>query len=90
MLTDKEIEEKFKAIESRNIKVEADKAWETSNERKISVAVVTYLVVLIVMYLLWFENIFISALIPMCGYLLSTLWINPMKEKYLKKYMNNK
>jgi len=80
------LEKRIKAIEERNRRVENDKAWETSNFRKISVAVTTYIIITIVMYFLGFENIFIGALIPTFGFLLSTLSINLLKNIYLKKY----
>ena len=38
------IEEEISKIHSRNKKVEADKAWETSNTRKLVVALTTYFV----------------------------------------------
>ena len=58
------LEEQVLHIQKRNTKVEADKAWETSLERKVLVALITYIIVVIVMFLLQLENIFVSALIP--------------------------
>ena len=81
------LEKTIKKIEKRNKKVEADKSWETSTFRKVSVALVTYAFMIIVMYFLWMENVFINALIPTFGYILSTLWINILKKIYIK---NNK
>jgi len=78
------LEKSIKKLENRNKKVEADKSWETSNFRKISVAVITYLIILIIMYLLDFKDIFINALIPTFGFLLSTLSI--VKSKHLVKW----
>lgn len=44
------IEERLSAIEERNRRVEADKAWETSWLRILSISVITYVVaVLLVM-----------------------------------------
>ena len=79
------LEKSIKKIEKRNKKVEADKSWETSTFRKVSVAIITYIFMIIVMYLLWMENVFINALIPTFGYILSTLWINILKKIYIKK-----
>ncbi|MCD5384495.1 MAG: hypothetical protein LRZ97_01095 [Candidatus Pacebacteria bacterium] len=58
------LEENVQKIQIRNLKVEGDKSWETSSQRKILVAVVTYITVVIIMYFLKIENIFINALIP--------------------------
>jgi hypothetical protein len=91
----KELKEKIKVlektiekIEKRNKKVEVDKSWETSSFRKVSIAVITYLIILIIMYLFDFKNIFINALIPTSGYLLSTLSIGILKKIYIKKCIN--
>ena len=77
----KEIE----SLKKRNKKVELEKAWEISLERKISVAVITYIIVVIIMYFLNFENIFINALIPTIWYILSTIGVNPMKNIYIRR-----
>ena len=82
-----ELEKSIKKIEKRNKKVEANKSWETSVFRKISVALITYIFMIIVMYILWIENVFINALIPTFGYILSTLWIEVLKKIYIKKYL---
>jgi len=81
------LEKEIEKIKKRNKKVEADKSWEISTERKISVAIITYIMVVIIMYFLNFEKIYINALIPTFGYLLSTLWINPMKKIYIGNYL---
>lgn len=44
-MTKVSLEKRIEIIEARNKRVEADKAWETSWTRKISIAVLTYLVV---------------------------------------------
>ena len=36
------LERRIQAIEERNKRVEADKAWETSLTRRVSIAVITY------------------------------------------------
>jgi len=93
------LEKSIKKLEKRNKKVEADKSWETSTFRKISVAVITYLIIVIIMYLLNFKDVFTNALIPTFGFLLSTLSIDILKkyyntelnfEKINKKIMKNK
>lgn len=78
------LEDKIKKIEKRNKRVEVDKAWETSNYRKVSIVVITYIFMVIVMYLLWMKNVFINALIPTFGYILSTLSIDLLKKNYIK------
>lgn len=87
-LTMEHLEFEIKKIQQRNFKVEADKAWETSIQRKMSVAAITYIIVLLVMYFLDFEDIFFGAIIPTAWYLLSTLGVNSIKKIYVKKYLN--
>jgi hypothetical protein len=75
----KDMEFRLKAIEERNRKVEQDKAWETSWTRRISVMILTYLVV--VAYLQFVVKIdpWINALVPVIGFLLSTLTLSVVK-----------
>lgn len=80
-----DIEERLMAIEGRNKSVEADKAWETSWTRKISIMLLTYIVV--VFYLRFVVHIdpWVNALVPVIGFLLSTLTISLLKEQWLKR-----
>ncbi len=81
------IEEEIKAIKERNSKVELDKAWETSKTRKVSIALLTYLVMVSIMYSLKMQQPFISSIIPTIGFLLSTLSANLLKQIWVK-YMS--
>ena len=67
-------------IHERNKKVELDKAWETSKTRKISIAVLTYMVVVVVMHSLGLEKPFINAIIPTLGFMLSTFSLSFIKK----------
>ena len=69
----KQLEERIEAIEKRNIKVEKDKEWETSVVRKSLIAVLTYIVVVIFFITIKIEEPFINAIVPVAGFLLSTL-----------------
>ena len=40
-----ELEKEIEEIKKRNIRVEKDKAWETSFTRKVCIAILTYIVV---------------------------------------------
>ena len=82
-----ELEKEIKKIKSRNTKVEAEKAWETSFERKLLIVFITYVIISIVMFLLWFKDPLINALIPTFWYLLSTLSISFLRKKYIEKYV---
>lgn len=72
----KDLEKRIEKIEIRNKKVEIDKAWETSGVRKVCIALLTYLVVLCYTYIIKkVDSIFLSSLIPVIGFLLSTLTV---------------
>ncbi len=87
-----ELKKEIEKIKERNIKVEKDKAWETSLTRKIFIATLTYIVVIIYSYLtLNVSNIFLSSLVPVLGFLLSTLSLKIIRklwEKHIKKLNN--
>jgi len=76
-----EIEE----IKERNKKVELDKAWETSWTRKLCICVLTYIVVVIYSYLInKVSNIFLTSLVPVIGFALSTLSLKFVRKIWEK------
>ena len=79
------LEKKIKNIEERNKRVELDKRWETSWTRKICIMILTYIVVVIYSYLTKnISNIFLSSLVPVLGFTLSTLSL-----KFIRKIWEN-
>ena len=82
----KQLEERIEAIEKRNIKVEKDKEWETSVVRKSLIAVLTYIVVVIFFITIKIEEPFINAIVPVAGFLLSTLSFSMVKKWWIEKY----
>lgn len=79
----KEIEE----IKNRNKRVELDKKWETSWTRKICICIVTYIVVVAYSYIVRnYDNIFLSSLVPVIGFTLSTLSLKYVRKIWEKKY----
>ena len=92
----KKIEEEIREIKDRIKRVELDKKWETSLTRKICIAVLTYIVVVVYSYLtLKISNIWFSSLVPVFGFTLSTLslkavrmlWEKRIKEIFLLFFM---
>ena len=77
-------EKEIKKIQERNKRVELDKAWETSKTRKISIAILTYFVMVLVMYSLDMASPFIGAIIPTLGFTLSTFSLDFIKEFWKK------
>jgi hypothetical protein len=74
------LKQKIDAIERRNIRVESDKAWEVSYTRRLCIACVTYVIAALVMYFIGVTNYFASALIPVIGYILSTISLPFIKK----------
>lgn len=83
---EKELEKEIEKIKERNKRVEKDKAWETSIVRKISIAILTYAVVVLYSYLISrVSNIFLTSLVPVIGFLLSTLSLNMIRKIWEKR-----
>lgn len=80
------LEEEIKKIQERNKRVELDKAWETSLTRKISICILTYAVVVVYSYLIKkIDSIFLSALVPVIGFSLSTLSLKFVRKIWHKR-----
>ena len=79
------IEERIEKIEDRNKRVELDKKWETSLTRRICIMILTYIVVIIYSYVISkYTNIFLSSLVPVIGFTLSTLSLKLVREIWEK------
>ncbi len=74
-----ELKRRIRAIEERNQKVEAEKAWETSIYRKLSLTVLTYFVMCLVFWSLGSEPYWAKAIVPTLGFYLSTLSLSVIK-----------
>ncbi|MFZ2199815.1 MAG: hypothetical protein WAV40_03430 [Microgenomates group bacterium] len=80
------LELEIKKIHTRNAKVEADKAWETSNFRKLLIAVLTYFIVVLFFVGAGLPKPFINALVPTLGFLLSTLTVPIFKQYWIEHF----
>ena len=81
----KDLENEIAKIKERNKRVELDKAWETSWTRKICICILTYIVVVIYSYLInKNNNIWLSSLVPVIGFTLSTVSINLVRTVWEK------
>lgn len=83
-MSDQDIQIQLNEIKSRNSRVEADKAWETSWARKILVAILTYLVILLFLLIIKVERPFTAAIIPTIGFVLSTASLSFGKKIWIK------
>ena len=81
----KNIENQINFINERNKKVEADKAWETSNFRVFSICLITYIVASLVLCFIGNQNFLLNAFIPTIGYFLSTQSLPIIKNWWIEK-----
>ena len=79
------LKQEIEKIKARNKRVELDKAWETSWTRRICIMVLTYIVVIIYSYVIKnTDNIFLSSLVPVIGFTLSTLSLKAVRKIWEK------
>lgn len=83
-----ELQKKVRAIEARNKRVEADKAWETSGARTLLIFVITYIIAAVWLMTINDSNPLLKALVPALGWYLSTLTIPFIKTWWIKTHMN--
>lgn len=79
------LEERVVALEKRNRRVEADKAWETSWIRRGSIAILTYLTVVFYLHFVIKIEPWRNGLIPVLGFGLSTLTLGFIKKVWKGK-----
>lgn len=84
-MDNKELENEIVKIKERNKKVELDKAWETSWTRRICICILTYIVVVIYSHLInQISNIWLSSLVPVIGFTLSTASLKLIRNVWEK------
>jgi hypothetical protein len=66
-----QLQAEITSIQTRNARVEKEKAWETSWQRHVSIAITTYAVMLMLFSLLDDARPFVNALLSTIGYLIS-------------------
>lgn len=76
----------LKKIQERNKRVEADKAWETSNARKALIAVFTYLAIGAYLNAINVPAPWLNAIVPTVAFLLSTLTMPWFKRMWVKRF----
>lgn len=80
-----ELKNEIEQIKQRNKKVEMDKKWETSLVRKVCICILTYIVVILYSYLISkFSNIWLTSLVPVLGFTLSTLSLKIVRNIWEK------
>jgi len=82
------LEQEILEIKQRNRKVEVDKAWEISWARRILISILTFVVAEVWLMVINEPKSWLKALVPVLGYVLSTLTTPAIKkiwENYYEK-----
>jgi len=79
------LEKRVAAIEQRNQRVELNKAWETSWTRRLTITSLTYIVVVAYLFIIEADKPFVGALVPAIGFLLSTLVLKSIRDRWQSK-----
>ena len=79
------IEERLINIEQRNVKVELDKAWETSWTRRLLLTVFTYLAIAVYLRVIDIERPWTNAIVPAVAFMISTFTMPFFKKIWMQK-----
>jgi len=79
------LKQEIEEIKKRNLRVETDKAWETSNMRKFLICIFTYIVIVLFFIFAHLPKPFINAIVPTLGFALSTLSMPYFKRWWVEK-----
>ncbi len=79
------IEERLERIESRNRRVELDKAWESSWARRIVLTIVTYGILGLYMWAIEISRPWLNSIVPALGFLISTFSVDWLKRQWMKR-----
>jgi len=84
MAATKELERRIKVIETRNKRVESDKAWELSYTRRALLMLFTYLAIGFYLQAINVFQPWLNAIVPTVAFMLSTLTLPFFKKLWLK------
>lgn len=76
-------------IEARNRAKELDKAWEVSWTRRLVIAAITYASAVLFLWVINVPQPYLAALVPVGGFILSTLSLAPIKQWWLSRHGQN-
>lgn len=74
----------IKKLHERNKRVEADKAWETSNIRRGIISVTIYFFFVLFLYLIEAPQPWLNSFVPTLAFVISTLTLPFLKNWWIK------
>lgn len=86
-MEEQDVRNSISAIQMRNKKVEAEKAWETSWQKAAIILSITYVFMIFFMNIIWVKWVYVNAMIPTFWFFLSTLSLGFLKQKYIENYL---
>lgn len=82
----RDVEEQLRGIQERNLRVESDKAWETSAFRTLVIEALIYVIAALFLASIGQQNVLLNAFVPTIGYLLSIQTLPMIKRWWVKRY----
>jgi hypothetical protein len=87
---DQNVGQELQKIKERNIRVEAEKAWEGSAMRIGTIVLITYLVACAILFAIGNDHPLRNALIPPIGFFLSTQSLPFLKKRWISAYLSHR
>ena len=78
------LEKEIELIKERNLRVEGDKAWETSYFRVFLISVIIYVIAVKILQFMGSKDFLINALFPPIGYFISDQSLPFIKKWWIK------
>lgn len=78
-----QLERELELVKQRNTRVEADKAWEVSKCRILTICGITYFVASLLLYVIGNDRFWLGALIPTVGFFLSAQSLPALKRWWI-------
>ncbi len=85
MATLQQLEAEVEKLKQRNVKVESDKAWETSYVRRALLTLFTYIAVGAYLSAINISDPWLNAIVPAVAFMLSTLTLPFFKKQWLAR-----
>lgn len=79
-----QVQKELEEIKQRNARVEADKAWEVSHFRIATICAITYMVAAVLLRIMGSEVVWLGALVPAVGFLLSAQSLPIIKRWWIR------
>jgi len=80
-----DLKKEVENIIERNKRVESDKAWEISRTRRSIIAMMTYLLIVLFLWVINIPKPWLNALIPALAFIISTLTLPFFKKLWLNR-----